>query len=209
MLLSELGNNLKHALLTLDRDGVQTILSDAMRESSSLSSLEDLLVMVLEDIGKQWEEGEVALAQIYMAGRICEEVLDTILPSESIISANHHHTIGLTVLEDPHLLGKRIVSSVLKVAGIEVHDLGRQTVNSLVKQVKQHQISLLLISTLMLPSALRIKEVTKQLPDVSIIVGGAPFIFDKHLWKEVGADAVGVSASDAVKLVKSFTGTVE
>ena len=34
-----------------------------------------------------------------------------------------------------------------------------------------------------------------------IIVGGAPFRFDSRLWEEVGADAVGIFASEAPGLV--------
>ena len=36
---------------------------------------------------------------------------------------------------------------------------------------------------------------------VRVIVGGAPFLFDDKLWREVGADAMGRNAAEAVALV--------
>jgi methanogenic corrinoid protein MtbC1 len=37
--------------------------------------------------------------------------------------------------------------------------------------------------------------------DVKIVVGGAPFRFDKELWIEVEADAFGNDSSEAVAIV--------
>jgi hypothetical protein len=38
------------------------------------------------------------------------------------------------------------------------------------------------------------------------VVGGAPFRFDDQLWREVGADAMGLSASDALKILDAMGG---
>jgi methanogenic corrinoid protein MtbC1 len=37
------------------------------------------------------------------------------------------------------------------------------------------------------------------------VVGGAPFLLDDELWKEVGADAMGRSASEAIEIVEAMT----
>ena len=37
-----------------------------------------------------------------------------------------------------------------------------------------------------------------------IAVGGAPFLFDPDLWREVGADAMGKNASDAISIVRKW-----
>ena len=39
-----------------------------------------------------------------------------------------------------------------------------------------------------------------------VVVGGAPFLFDDQLWQEVGADAMGKSAADAVAIVTRLMG---
>jgi len=71
--------------------------------------------------------------------------------------------------------------------------------------VLQDGVGILLISTLMYPSALEVKEVRAKLDRagaaVKILVGGAPFNMDRQLWREVGADAMGRDAAEAVSLV--------
>jgi len=80
--------------------------------------------------------------------------------------------------------------------------------DTLIKQIKKDNIKILLISVLMLPSALHIKELHQRLDQenipVIILVGGAPFRFDLELWREVGANDMGNSAADAVTLVKKY-----
>jgi methanogenic corrinoid protein MtbC1 len=77
-----------------------------------------------------------------------------------------------------------------------------------VARVVQDRVEILLVSVLMLPSALRVKELRARLTqagrNIKIAVGGAPFRYDDQLWREVGADAMGRTASDAVKIVRQF-----
>jgi len=75
------------------------------------------------------------------------------------------------------------------------------------------KIRVLMISVLMLPSALKVREVCERLKargaDIRVIVGGAPFMFDADLWKEVGADAMGSSAAQAVEIVQGLMGELQ
>jgi methanogenic corrinoid protein MtbC1 len=122
--------------------------------------------------------------------------------------------IAIAVLEDHHTLGKRIVYSVLRSGGYSVTDYGSGlTVDQLVDDVVWDRIQILLISTLMLPAALRAKDaiarIREQLPKTRVIVGGAPFLFDPGLWKEVGADAMGHAASETLEIVKRMAAEVQ
>ncbi|RWX44604.1 B12 binding domain-containing protein [Candidatus Electrothrix aarhusensis] len=73
------------------------------------------------------------------------------------------------------------------------------------QKVCEDSIKVILISTLMLRSALRVKQVKQLLEQagssVKIIVGGAPYRFDPLLWQEVGADAMGANAAEAIEAV--------
>ena len=70
-----------------------------------------------------------------------------------------------------------------------------------------------MISVLILPSALKVKQVCSRLKDsgadVKVVVGGAPFLFDAQLWREIGADAMGSSASEAVAIVGRLMGDMQ
>ena len=83
-------------------------------------------------------------------------------------------------------------------------------VDHLAEKAIHQGIEVLLISTLMLRSALRVKDLRKRLRDlggdVKILVGGAPFRFDDQLFKDVDADAMGTSASDAMAFLRNGLG---
>lgn len=172
-----------------------------------LAFAESVVAAALERIGENWALGDVALAQVYMSGRICEDLLGAILPPDQDHPATHP-AMAIAALDDFHPLGKRIVTSVLRANGLRITDYGQVTVEDLVGKVLKDQIRILLISTLMLPSALKVKEVRKELDllrlDVKLVVGGAPFRFDPALWREVGADATSDTASGAVEIVRQL-----
>lgn len=197
------------ALLALDRMTARGILKHPAIRLAPIDRIDRIVVPALEQIGTKWEQGDIALSQVYLGGKLCEELVDLILPPADP-ARRDQPKIAIAVLEDVHLLGKRIVYMTLRASGFELLDYGPVQIPDLVTKVKNDHIKILLISTLMLPSALRIKEAGEQLrraaPGIRIIVGGAPFRFDKELWKEVGADAVAMTAQDTVRLVKKFMG---
>jgi len=199
----------KNALLLLDRTAVRHILQETIGRLGLVPSLEWLVTTSLEDIGRSWEEGKIALSQVYMSARICEDLSDEFLPS-----GNRDHVdtprMAVAVFEDYHLLGKRIVCSILRSAGHDPIDYGRVDIETVLQLVAHDRIRILFLSVLMLPSALHIAELRRRLDQaaipVKIVVGGAPFRFDEKLWQEVGADAMGRTASDAIDIVNRVTG---
>lgn len=204
---------MQNALLAVDRVKAGRIVKETCKAGSPFVCLETLLVPALEEVGRRWESGDVALSQVYMSGRICEEIVEAMLPKGDPRRIDQPK-MAIAVLEDHHTLGKRIVISVLRAGGFEVTDYGQGvTAEDLAKQVTRDNVKILLISTLMLPAALRAKVaitlIKKDLPGTKVIVGGAPFTFDSQLWKEVGADAMGHTASDTLALVKGMTGGVQ
>jgi methanogenic corrinoid protein MtbC1 len=195
------------ALLALDRLAIARLLRLFAEAAGPLTTVEQLVVPALERIGEQWEQGHVSLAQVYMSGRICEEIVDTILPPCSPERIDQP-PLAIAVLEDYHLLGKRILYAMLRASGFELKDYGRVDAPTLARRAAEDKIAVLLISVLMLPSALRVREVRRLLDQAGcrpvIVVGGAPFRFDAQLWREVGADAMGASASDGVTIVRGL-----
>ncbi len=196
-------NALERALLTMDQSQAESIVIGAMTKGTPIQIASELVSGTLQRIGDSWETGNLALSQVYMSGIICEEVIDKILPPSNPLRKNQPK-MAIAVFEDYHLLGKRILYSTLRASGFELIDLGGGlSTDQLVEIVKNEKIKILLLSVLMLPSALRIKELKLNLldTDVKIIVGGAPFRFDTELWKEVGADGMGKDSSDAIEIV--------
>ncbi|MBN2348636.1 MAG: cobalamin-dependent protein [Bacteroidales bacterium] len=201
--------HLENALLTLDDELAENIVFESVKGESPVKTAGNLISDALKRIGDSWENGQLSLSQVYMSGVICEKIIDKILPPQSPGRRNQPKT-AIAVFEDFHLLGKRIVYSTLRASGIELMDLGGGlTSEKIVSIVKKEEIKILLISVLMLPSALRIKELKRQLAhvDVKIVVGGAPFRFDDELWKEINADYYGKDSSEALEIVNKLMET--
>jgi methanogenic corrinoid protein MtbC1 len=211
--------DLERALLGMDRTTAARVLAGpaapeivgvpgldgARMPPIPVERIDGLLVPALRSIGNAWGAGRVALSQVYMAARVADEIVAGIEAT-----ARPHRSpapkMGLAVLEDRHELGKRIVSMTLRAVGYPVHDYGAGiTVESLAEHAAADELDILLVSTLMLRSAIRVEALRKELDTYArrprIIVGGAPYLFDEGLWHEVGADAMGRSAADAIELV--------
>jgi methanogenic corrinoid protein MtbC1 len=194
---------LEQSLLSLDQEGAEIIILKAIQEESTVKVVGTLVSDTLKRIGDSWEKGNLSLSQVYMSGVICEKIIDKVLPP-SVPYRSNQPKAAIAVFEDFHLLGKRIVYSTLRASGIELMDLGGGlSVNKLAKIVREEDIKILLVSVLMLPSALHIKDLRDQLSDldVKIIVGGAPFRFDDKLWTEIGADYYGKDSAEALEIV--------
>lgn len=204
--LKELSEKLERAFLMLDKTGATKIIDDSLHLGTPIDIAGELISRTLQKIGDSWEEGKLALSQVYMSGIISEELMDKVLPPKSP-SRISQPKMAIATFEDFHLLGKRIIYSTLRASGFELIDLGGGlSVEKLLEIIEIEKIKILLLSVLMLPSALRIKDLKKRLAgsDVKLIVGGAPFRFDPHLWKEVGADGFGMDSTEAITIVNKL-----
>ena len=204
-----IAEHFKEALLSSDEAAARGLMNESKQQYTSLQFVEKVLTRVLDQIGDGWEKGEYALSQVYMSGKICERLIES-LPGEQRFARKDKPKMAIALLNDYHALGKRIVLSHLRSGGYIVTDYDRVDEKELVEQACEDQVELLLVSVLMLSSALSLKEVIQQIryqcPAVKVAVGGAPFRLDNGLWQEVGADFAGFSAADSLRIASSFNG---
>ncbi|MDD1622001.1 MAG: cobalamin-dependent protein [Methylococcaceae bacterium] len=195
------------ALALLDRPRVEALFQQAISQKVPMQVVEELITPLLIRLGDEWSAGKIALSQIYMASRICEDIVERVLPAMAV-ERKAYPPMAIVVLNDYHTLGKRIVLSVMQASGFDVLDYGRMDVDALVGRILADGVKYLLVSVLMLPAALKVKTLRAALDargaQVRIVVGGAPFLFDSELWREVGADAMGCNAADAVTIVQRW-----
>jgi methanogenic corrinoid protein MtbC1 len=200
---------LTQALIDLDQDQVKNIFTSLFQGLTGFQSAnEDILIDCQKKIGLLWEKGDLALSQVYMAGKICDDLISEMLPANTVHNSQKG-PIYAVVFEDFHVLGEKMLLSILRIAGFSVIDYGYGvSLNKLVQHIQEDQCEILMISTLMLNSALRIKQLKAKLDElqinVKIIVGGAPFNIDPKLWKQVGADATATTASQSIEIVKKL-----
>lgn len=196
------------ALIAIDRAGAREVLSEPAADG--VTGLEATVVPALERIGDAWQQGALSLAQLYVAGRIAEEVVAEVAPRPSP-RRRPQPRLAMAVLEDHHALGKRLVLSALRAAGYQVSDMGHGlSAAEIAAGCAADRVEMVLVSTLMLPSALHVKELRARLDVLPrrprLVVGGAPFRIDTSLGQQVGADAAGGDSADALAIVARFAG---
>jgi len=206
--IETISKELEEALLSLDRIETEFILTNLASQKDFTLVLEQNIVPIMESIGEKWERGEVALSQVFMGGKILEDIVDKMMPKTNTKRVDDPN-IALILYKDHHLLGKRIVSSLLRARGYEFKDYGQQfDIGQLIDKLKEDNIEILLISVLMLNSALDIKKLILQMREeklaIKVVVGGAPFRFDIELGDEIGADYYATQASQVLEIIEKI-----
>lgn len=198
----------ENSLLQYNSAKAFEILNMFSSQENPIRFIDKILVNSLVSIGEQWEKGQIALSQVYMSSKLCEKITESILPS-SKASLKESPPMAIAVLADHHVLGKNIVKSILCASGYQIKDFGSGlSAENIIEKAIEADIKILLISVLMYPSALKVKKITDILHNkpqpVKVLVGGAPFLIDKDLWKKIGADAVGENAADDVLIIEKW-----
>ena len=210
-LFDEVLEPLTQALVSVNRVAAQRLIENCLIQSSPAAIADGVIAPVLDGIGTAWETGQASLSQLYMAGLLAEELVTLLFPPGSELRVQP--AVAIAVMDDCHVLGKNIVRSVLQASGWAVADYGSLNAEQLVAKVEQDGIQILLLSALMLRSALLVETVRDLLAQrglsTRIIVGGAPFRFNSRLWQRVGAHAMGGNASSALAILDRWSQEIE
>ncbi|ABE51898.1 cobalamin B12-binding domain-containing protein [Methanococcoides burtonii] len=207
----KIASDFENALLKIDKITAENIVQKELLDAQvDIFNIIDYIISpALESIGHKWENGDIALSQEYMASKITEEIINEILPLDNP-QRNSKPKIGITTLEDQHMLGKQILRSLINSTGFNLTDYGSISIENIKEKIKSDNIEVLFISTLMLNQALTIKEVTEfielEKTNTKVIVGGAPFLFDDGLWKEVNATAMAKTAVEGLHIAQELMG---
>jgi methanogenic corrinoid protein MtbC1 len=200
---------LEAELLSNDPQAAKKLLLVTLNSMSPLDRIENVISPVLKRIGERWEKGDLALSQVYLSLKICEDLVTEMFGIKEV-ERRSAPTIAIVSLEDYHMLGVHIVRMSMQSAGETIMDYGRMDVETLADRLCKDHIQYLLVSTLMLRSALQVKRLRETLEarsvNLMIIVGGAPFRFDELLWKKVRADYTTQSPMEALEFINRQKG---
>ncbi len=186
----------------------------ALEEGSDVRAVVDRLSVGMRAVGDQFGSGEIFLPELMLAARAMQSAMDVLQPRllESAQATVKRGVIVIgTVKGDVHEIGKDIAITMLRAAGFEVHDLGRD-VNALdfVKRAEEVHADVIGASALMTTTMPAQKELVdillaKGLRDkYHVILGGAPVTPE---WvAEAGADSWGEDAGTAVRVLERAMG---
>ncbi len=165
-------------------------------------------------VGDDFGAGIIFLPELTMAADVMKQgiaILDrAIKASGEARRATGKVVIG-TIKGDIHDIGKSVVAAVLQANGYDIIDLGIDVdIDRFVDAVAENKPDVLGISTLLTLPLMDMGRVIVRLGeaglrgDVKVIVGGCPVT--QEFADEIGADAVGFNAQDAVVKVDGLLG---
>ena len=170
------------------------------------------LLAAMDVVGERFGEGEMFIPQVIWSGKSMQAGMDLLRPhfTEGEQGKSVKIIIG-TAQGDIHDIGKNLVGMMFEGAGFEVVDLGvdikpEQFVEKAIEEKADIiGVSALLTTTMVsMGDVVSIRNEKGLSSSLKVIVGGAPLSND--FCKEIGADAYGVDAMDAVVKVKELMG---
>ncbi|MCD6263315.1 corrinoid protein [Candidatus Bathyarchaeota archaeon] len=197
---------LYRAVLSREPEEVARAVEEAIGAGlDPLTMIEEGLARGLREVGDLYGRGEAFLADLIMAGEAMKEGLRLLEPLIRRKGGAVRGRVLLGTVEgDHHDIGKNIVVALLRANGFEVIDLGVDVpVEEFVEAVRRFEPDILGLSALMTTTVPLQRRVIERLEElglrdkVKVLVGGGAVT--PEMAREMGADAYGRDALDAVK----------
>ena len=199
-------DDLFDAIVDGDRETVVGLVQKGADEGDDVVKvLNDVMIPAMGEVGELFSRDEIFVPEMLVAARAMQGGIDIIEP---ILTASGHEPLAKvsigSVKGDMHDIGKNLVVMMLKGAGYEVQDLGVDVKISDFESAIDGGADVLCLSALLTTTKDEMRNVIdhfKGRGDVKIVVGGA--VVTQDFADQIGADAFGCDASDAVRAVGS------
>jgi 5-methyltetrahydrofolate--homocysteine methyltransferase len=174
--------------------------------------LDDGLIAGMTVVGDRFREHEIFLPDVLLAARAMYAGMDLLKPLLIRAGVPTMGTVVIgTVRGDLHDIGKNLVGIMLKGAGFDVIDLGHDVApQKMVDAAREHGATVIGMSALLTTTMPAMRDVVDLLRAqgldgrIRTVVGGAPVT--AAFAREIGADAYGYDAANAVDVVKGLVG---
>jgi corrinoid protein of di/trimethylamine methyltransferase len=191
---------------------IKALVEEAIQGGIDLNMLiNDAMIAAMDIVGNRFTKGDFFVPEMLVAAKTMKVGLESVKPllkeSENL---SKEKIVLCTVKGDLHDIGKNLVAMMLEGAGFEIVDLGVDITSDIVLQklneVRPKVLGLSALLTTTMPEmqniidALNAKGIRDQ---VKIMVGGAPV--SAAFAQDIGADAYGKDAAEAVAIARNFT----
>lgn len=198
--------SLKVSIVNLDFDTVAKVAQEAMDAGvDPHTAITKGMVPGMTVVGEKFENGEYFLSELVVAAEVMKEGLKVVNPYLKGSSSEGLRKVVIATIEgDYHDLGKNIVTSLLRVQGFDVVDLGVDVpTDRIIDAVKEHQPAVVGMSALLTLTMPKMGEVIEALKmadlrqRVKVILGGTPVT--EEFAESIGADHRAANALEGVK----------
>ncbi|HSF77013.1 MAG TPA: corrinoid protein [Steroidobacteraceae bacterium] len=196
-----------------DDERVHALTAQAIEQGMHPTAiLNDGLVAGMNVVGKLFKDHEIFLPDVLMAAKAMHAGLDQLKPlfAKEGIPTRGTIVIG-TVKGDLHDLGKNLVGIMLKGAGFEVIDLGKdvapETFVETAVKANARIIGMSALLTTTMPAMKAVIDLLRQgnhQARIKTMIGGAPIT--KAYADQIGADAYAFDAAKSVDCANALLG---
>lgn len=209
--MSDYIKKLREAVLNYDIDQAKQLAEEAIKAGvDPLEAIEKGISPGIREVGERFHRFEVYLPHLVLASDAATaamNVLVEVIPKDKLGAVQRGRIIFGTVEGDLHDLGKNITVMMLKSAGFEVFDLGKDVkTDVLIERAKELKANIIALSSLMTTTRPYQRELVEELDRLGlreqfkVLVGGGPVTQE---WAdEIGADGYGRDALEAVTEAK-------
>ena len=167
------------------------------------------LISAMDLVGQRFAEGEIFIPHVIWSAKAMQAGMDLLKPHFSANNKSKSAKIIIgTAQGDIHDIGKNLVAMMLEGAGFEVFDLGVDvTPERFVEKTVEENANIIAISALLTTTMMSMADVVAMLKEKAlfsfkVLIGGAPL--SEEFCEEIGADAYGVDAREAVTKVREL-----
>ena len=164
--------------------------------------LNDALIIAMNKVGQKFSENKIFVPQMLLSAKAMSASMIHLKPFFANGSVKRKGTFILgTVYGDLHDIGKNLFGMMVEGAGWEVIDLGIDVkIEKFVEAVQQNPNAVVGISALLTTTMVHMKPVIDAIriavPEIKIIVGGAPL--SAEFATSIGADGYGKNPQEGI-----------
>ncbi len=208
-------DRLAQTVIDCDKNECVRLINEGLSQGiDPLETIEKGLGRGIIKVGDDFGEGACFLPELIGAADVMKEgvaILDEKIRAEGKTRQSLGKIVIGTVKGDIHDIGKSVVAAVLQANGYDVVDLGIDVAEeTFIKAVREQKADCLGLSSLLTLTIQVMGSVIEKLKEeglrdeVKVIVGGCPVT--QEFAEEIGADAVGFDAADAVRKMETLLG---
>jgi len=202
-----------NAILEGDRNAVPDVLVEILKKGAPpLQVINETMIPAIRQVGEAFDKGRLFLPQLMLSAeamRAAFGILSPLIQSVGPTAKGEGTILMATVQGDVHDIGKNLVIAVLESHGYSVADLGKNVPpEKIIALAREKDADIVGLSALMTTTMGEMRRVAKKMQEeglrARLMIGGAP-VTEKFA-HEIGAQAYGRDAMDAVRVVRSLLG---
>ncbi len=191
------------ALLAGQRADAIRMIIDAADDGLDLETIYlEVFQPCLREVGRLWQTRRISVAQEHLVTAATQVAMAQLYPRVFATERNGHSAVVVSVGGELHELGGRMVADIFELRGWTTHFTGADTpTRALIELVERTGAELVAISATIgahVPTVAATIAALRRLGDLTILVGGRPFLELPDLWRSIGADGTAIDAVRAV-----------